>query len=705
MKKISTLFFILLSIGVYSQSGNLPRVPRHGMPAIPTRTNFEVSKKFPIGLPSKARANNHSSSRSQYNTWFYLDYGSMDSLAIVYGPDAGNTWYRDDQYSFGVINTSLPIDSFNYYQYAFTWYPQLVDFINNPNWPYNNYNPNDIQMTIDTVYVTCGHLHNSNAYDTITISIWDYDTFNYSDSFAFYPTEGVNGILYGQKQIIVNNSIFGGNGAGTSPGTVSVGTYPFSFADNPVAVPTGSRFIIQITFNAPANDEFFLGSARRNSCASQCGASVPYIFDSYIYLEDPGTVGLDSFNSQYGIRYEDDLGDTGAFPSTYFYTNCNGLGVESDCELIDAQDFDIYPNIEAVLSQIYVVASASPAAACLNSSVTLTANAAGSTATPYSYFWTATSGNLSGNTGKQVKLTTTSTNNDTVIVVVTDQNNNSASDTFIVKSNAIDLSVTSQNPITINCNSSAFVSTSVSGDVTGAYYAWSNGATGPDVTTQTLSTAGIVTITVTNSAQCADSATVTINYNGVSNAASFELPDSIGIEQWAGCTLVFTNTSASYTAPWTGTFYGGDGDSVNGAIKQIYYTYQQAGTYPATLILDSAGCTFTATKTVRITTKPNGEDCTVVATGTRDLAFGNGISLTPNPTSGYLHLTVNGVQNNISIKVYDVLGNEVMSYQANELPTGVYNKDLDLNALPGGTYLVRIDSGDQSAVKKVVISR
>src|ERR1700722_13376794 len=77
------------------------------IPVKPFNKNFERSAKYPALSPAKYKSRQRSS-RSE-NISFYMDYGLLDSFYNIYGPNnGGGTWYRDDQYSFKLINSSLP---------------------------------------------------------------------------------------------------------------------------------------------------------------------------------------------------------------------------------------------------------------------------------------------------------------------------------------------------------------------------------------------------------------------------------------------------------------------------------------------------------------------------------------------------------------------------------------------------------------------
>ena len=85
-------------------------------------------------------------------------------------------------------------------------------------------------------------------------------------------------------------------------------------------------------------------------------------------------------------------------------------------------------------------------------------------------------------------------------------------------------------------------------------------------------------------------------------------------------------------------------------------------------------------------------------TGIEDITFENAINMLPNPTNGNVNITVNGVEKNISIKVYNVIGSEVKTFNANDV-SSTFNKTFDFSDLANGTYLVKIQSASRTAVK------
>jgi len=86
-----------------------------------------------------------------------------------------------------------------------------------------------------------------------------------------------------------------------------------------------------------------------------------------------------------------------------------------------------------------------------------------------------------------------------------------------------------------------------------------------------------------------------------------------------------------------------------------------------------------------------------VATGIKNNSLTE-IAIFPNPTSGMLN--INATEVNSSVEVFSVIGEKV--YSGNLLKG---NNSLDLSGLANGTYIVKMNSDNQTINKKVVISK
>ena len=69
-------------------------------------------------------------------------------------------------------------------------------------------------------------------------------------------------------------------------------------------------------------------------------------------------------------------------------------------------------------------------------------------------------------------------------------------------------------------------------------------------------------------------------------------------------------------------------------------------------------------------------------------------SIYPNPTFNDLFLKINSISSNTSLKIYDCLGNEVISIGRIELNSGQndYKIELEKYNLDNGIYFVHIDA-------------
>ena len=74
-----------------------------------------------------------------------------------------------------------------------------------------------------------------------------------------------------------------------------------------------------------------------------------------------------------------------------------------------------------------------------------------------------------------------------------------------------------------------------------------------------------------------------------------------------------------------------------------------------------------------------------------------------NPTTN-IRYTISNKQS-ISLKVYDVLGNEIAVLANDEKPAGTYEVKFDGNELTGGIYFYRIQAGDFVETKKMVLMK
>ncbi|WMI70227.1 LamG-like jellyroll fold domain-containing protein [Mangrovimonas sp. YM274] len=148
-------------------------------------------------------------------------------------------------------------------------------------------------------------------------------------------------------------------------------------------------------------------------------------------------------------------------------------------------------------------------------------------------------------------------------------------------------------------------------------------------------------------------------------------------------TLMASETGATYQ--W---FNCTDGNvAVDGATEQSF-TPEVSGTY-AVEITDSEGCMVTST-------------CMAVeveSLGVEDTLFANSLKVYPNPTSGNVKVTLNGVYETVDAQLVSITGKVVAQYQfsnTNEFA-------IDLNNINSGLYFLNLkaDHLDAATVKVV----
>ena len=95
------------------------------------------------------------------------------------------------------------------------------------------------------------------------------------------------------------------------------------------------------------------------------------------------------------------------------------------------------------------------------------------------------------------------------------------------------------------------------------------------------------------------------------------------------------------------------------------------------------------------------------SSGFRVSGSGFRVEVYPNPAEGEVVVSVgsrqSSVVSNVTLKIYDLFGREVKMLQDDVKSPGEYTVRIDVSDLPAGVYLVRLQAGEQSAVRKLVV--
>ena len=95
--------------------------------------------------------------------------------------------------------------------------------------------------------------------------------------------------------------------------------------------------------------------------------------------------------------------------------------------------------------------------------------------------------------------------------------------------------------------------------------------------------------------------------------------------------------------------------------------------------------------------KPNwGATCSTLSIAENSL---NNFKVYPNPAEDKLNLfwSATNLSNEMSVQVYSLNGKRLLSQSYNEKPS-----ELNVSQLASGVYLLKVNSGDQSAVRRII---
>lgn len=654
MKKVFTLLWACsLMLSGFAQLGESKHFiePDHVKPHLKPVT---VSNNFIKNFKSPA-------SRAK-TIPFVLDYGLTD---IIYAAQKSTTekLVTFDMNRRFTNNNNLTM------RYMAVLFDSLIDPDYNAQ-TYSSYPRKLSQVTLDSLDIVFIHSNVTNGTDSLRLIVFDRDSVNISGT-------GAAASLNNNKvwdTLIVTNTSFPKNIAVQGTPTYSALTvYPNK------AFAKGKTFGVRVEFSGDTANKFQPLSFFRDDCGGACIANA----------------SAAGFNSLYYVNYQHPTqGNISGINNLSADCNSNGRLDADACEEFYVQNWWVVPAVTAQVDYGAVISSDS-LRGCPGQPINLTANVFGSDP-PYNYTWSTSGGTLTGNSSENTTLILGNTAGQVTVTLEVTGTDGTATSTYVVSNNAISISISNPNPIVRTCNESSNTIVTVTGmNQTGKTYLWSNNATTP---TLSVNEQGTYTVTVTNSSGCKATASITVNYAGnISNNVNFVVPSLICQNKSA----TFTNSSSGVGGAWVPTW-----DMFNNGSSLIFntdavFSYTNPGNYTVKLTMDTLnGCKFSTTKLINVLPSANPQ---CVNIGISDITFENAITMMPNPSNGSVNISVNGVEKNLSIRVYNIIGSEMKSFNSNDVPS-VFNRTFDFSDLSNGTYLVRVESGNRTAIKKLVIN-
>jgi len=662
MKKLFTLF-CLVAIVLGAQAQNTNTLDKSVL------LQHKAASQKNVSVPAKFK-----NTGEQRNSTYAVSLDNVQADSY-YSDVLGSDFYFDPTLE---INKDFPNNYNLTHRFGVALFDSLI-YIDGNNQDVPAFLPKDkTQLNLDSLdmFFTYNRSATSTKSDTIKITIFDRDSLALTGSGA---NQNIAVLSKWDTSIVTTTAI---------PSNVTIGQTPcigYTFYPN-LSFAKGKTFGIRVDFAGDTANKFTWLASFRDDCVNACVAaesavnSTTYTNSLWYVNAVAGATNLSGVNS---IQF-----------------NC-----DPTCNLWVPQNWWAFPWITADVDYSAAIVADS-LRGCPGTPLNMKAFVFGSTAAPFTYSWSTTNGSLSSTTSEDVTLIVGSANA-IVTVTVTDANAQTTTASVTVASRGIGITITQPSPVTLTCGATTAITTQITGNTQGRIYTWSTGATGTNASSITVNQAGIYRVTVTNNSGCSATASVTVEYpGGVTNNVNFNLPTDVkpgvsfpGVQVCANALQTFLNTSSNQTG-WNSEWTFGDsniGFSTNGT-----NTYTSPGVYSVVLKMDSAGCLFSsAPKSVNVIA---ATDAACNGIGLNETSFESSVSMMPNPSNGNVSIVVNEVEKNISIRVYNIIGSEVKSFNTSDV-TSTFNRSFDFSDLANGTYLVKIQSGAKTAVKRLTISK
>ena len=199
----------------------------------------------------------------------------------------------------------------------------------------------------------------------------------------------------------------------------------------------------------------------------------------------------------------------------------------------------------------------------------------------------------------------------------------------------------------------------------------------PFVPTSTMT----YTVTGTDASGCTNTATVTVGVNQLptvtANASSLIACLNDGL-------ITLSGTPAG--GAWSGPAIVGNTFNPTVAttgVHALFYTYT-----------DPNGCTNSAFVNITVN----------ACTGVEGSSLANGVNVYPNPNSGEFTVSINANVGDVKMEILDMQGRVVYASAENNVQIG-FTKQISMNEMPNGIYMLRLTSNDGRRIIKISVMK
>lgn len=178
---------------------------------------------------------------------------------------------------------------------------------------------------------------------------------------------------------------------------------------------------------------------------------------------------------------------------------------------------------------------------------------------------------------------------------------------------------------------------------------------------------------------------VLISSNGCVSSSNYIGVDVVALPE----PVIYQSNDTMYASPATTYQWYEGGTLITGATQQFYVS-TVAGTF-SVQETDSGMCAQTSLP------------FSFVPTGINAVELNTGISVYPNPAHDAVNISIStNTESNITITLYDMLGNEVASAIESKTQAGLNTYAVSLAELPESVYMLKVFDGKNTATTKIV---